>query len=343
MALLAVAFAPSPALAEHLSCGDVITDDTTLDSDLDCGDLSEGESALVIGADGVTLDLGGHTVSGPGSPTGLDPGVGIDNIEGHDDVRIINGTVRSFAEGVFLAAGHFAEFWPFGADRNELSDLTLRDNLTGVTAFYSEDLLVAHSTFHNHRWGLDLLGVEDSRIADNVFSNDDDPNFRRDSAHVAIGLFASDRNEIVDNLTSIDVFGIIVNGSRNELVGNTVRLSEFWGIEVSGADHTLLRHNVANDNVDRPGGQEGGPGDGVFIDQESSATRLIQNRADRNGDDGIEIRSPDTTLLANQANLNGDFGIEAVPGVHAAGNHAVGNGNPLQCLNVVCLPPLAGP
>lgn len=335
-ALLAVTFAPSAALAEHVSCGDVITEDTTLDSDLHCELPGEESSALIIGADGVTLDLGGHTVSGPAA-------IGIDNLAGHDDVRIVNGTVSGFGEGIFLAAGRFAEFWPSGADRNELSDLTLSDDQTGVAAYYSEDLLVAHSTFHNHRFGLDLLGVVASRVADNVFSNDDDPIFRRDSAQTAIALFASDHNEIVDNLTSIDVFGITVNGSGNELVGNTVRLSEFWGIEVSGADHTLLRHNVANENVDRPGGQEGGPGDGIFIRQDSSATRLIQNRADRNGDDGIEIRSPDTTLLANRASLNGDFGIEAVPGVHAAGNHAVGNGNPLQCLNVVCLPPLARP
>jgi parallel beta-helix repeat protein len=324
-------FVPALALAGPVSCGDVITEDTTLDSDLDCGDLSADESALVIGADGVTLDLGGHSVSGPAA------GIGIDNIDGHDDVRIVNGTVRGFDDGVFLAAGHFGEFYPFGADRNELSGLTLRDNnYNGILAYYSEALLVANNTFHNNDFGVEFLGVEDSRIAANVLSNDDDPDFRRDSAQSAISLFVSDRNEVVGNAASIDVFGITVNGSRNKLVGNTVRLSEFWGIEVSGADHTLLRNNVANDNVDRPGGQEGGPGDGIFIRQDTTATRLIHNRADRNGDDGIEIRSPDTTLLANRASLNGDFGIEAVPGVHDAGNRASGNGNPLQCLNVVC-------
>ena len=42
------------------SCGDVITQDTTLDSDLiDCpGD------GVVIGASGITLDLAGHTIDG---------------------------------------------------------------------------------------------------------------------------------------------------------------------------------------------------------------------------------------------------------------------------------------
>jgi hypothetical protein len=42
-------------------------------------------------------------------------------------------------------------------------------------------------------------------------------------------------------------------------------------------------------------------------------------------------------LTKNTANDNGDLGIEAVSGVIYGGeNTASGNGNPLQCLNVVC-------
>ena len=49
-----------PAQASHVTCGDVITQDTTLDSDLDdCP--AEG---IVIGADGVTLRPNGHTIDG---------------------------------------------------------------------------------------------------------------------------------------------------------------------------------------------------------------------------------------------------------------------------------------
>jgi hypothetical protein len=39
----------------------------------------------------------------------------------------------------------------------------------------------------------------------------------------------------------------------------------------------------------------------------------------------------------NIANQNQDLGIEAVPGViDGGGNRAAGNGNPLQCTNVLC-------
>ena len=57
---------PSSASATHVQCGDVITQDTTLDSDLvDCpGD------EVVIGANEVTLDLGGHLVHAADAPQG---------------------------------------------------------------------------------------------------------------------------------------------------------------------------------------------------------------------------------------------------------------------------------
>ena len=60
----AMALGGGRALASHVSCGDTITADTTLDSDLlDCPN-----NGIVIGADDVTLDLNGHTVAGDGDP-----------------------------------------------------------------------------------------------------------------------------------------------------------------------------------------------------------------------------------------------------------------------------------
>ena len=52
--------------------------------------------------------------------------------------------------------------------------------------------------------------------------------------------------------------------------------------------------------------------------------------------DGIQLLGPSTgletsTLTNNTANRNGNLGIEAVPGVNdGGGNHAAGNGNPLD-------------
>ena len=53
-------------------------------------------------------------------------------------------------------------------------------------------------------------------------------------------------------------------------------------------------------------------------------------------DDGIDIRNRTTTVLNTTNVENRDLGIESVPGVTAGNNRASLNGNPLQCVNVVC-------
>ena len=81
-----------------LSCGDTITVDTTLDRDLlDCPN-----NGIVIGADDITLDLNGHTISGDGKPFKACPereicDVGVLN-DGHDGVTVRNGSVGQFDE-----------------------------------------------------------------------------------------------------------------------------------------------------------------------------------------------------------------------------------------------------
>ncbi|HEX6158730.1 MAG TPA: hypothetical protein VF111_01105, partial [Thermoanaerobaculia bacterium] len=76
-----------------LSCGDTIMVDTTLDRDLtECR-----SNGIVIGADGITLDLGGHTISGDGKLVRRCPrrqicDAGIAN-DGHDGVTVRNGSV----------------------------------------------------------------------------------------------------------------------------------------------------------------------------------------------------------------------------------------------------------
>ena len=72
-------------------------------------------------------------------------------------------------------------------------------------------------------------------------------------------------------------------------------------------------------------------------DIQAQVSELRRNRTDRNGDDGIDVRSDKVALVANRARWNFDLGIEAVAGVlDGGGNRAFGNGNPLQCVNVFC-------
>ena len=97
-----VAVGGGHAQASQVGCGETITADTTLDSDLvDCPN-----NGIVIGADDITLDLNGHTVSGNGERVkrcgrreSCDFGLLND---GHDGVTVRNGSVRDFGTGVFV-------------------------------------------------------------------------------------------------------------------------------------------------------------------------------------------------------------------------------------------------
>jgi len=109
MAVVALTLvAPRTALA--VSFGDVITSDTTLTED-----LAGNGTGLIIGADGVTLDLGGYTLS---SLDGL--GLGVDNTGGYDNITIKNGVIQGFM-GALLARD---------ADGLRVEDITV-DGLSG--------------------------------------------------------------------------------------------------------------------------------------------------------------------------------------------------------------------
>jgi parallel beta-helix repeat protein len=93
---VAIVAAPSAGAAElaQVRCGEVITRSVIVANDLsNCA-----EHGLVIGADGITIDLNGRTIDGVGL------GVGVLN-DGFDRVGVVDGLVREFDTGVQLSSG----------------------------------------------------------------------------------------------------------------------------------------------------------------------------------------------------------------------------------------------
>ncbi len=134
-----------------------------------------------------------------------------------------------------------------------------------------------------------------------------------------------------------EVFGrgaaILIEGDRNLIAANRAE-GEFEGaIEVLTGDRNLVRGNqttqLENDFA-RPV---------ILIAAPASRTSVIRNSATRGDDDGIRIDSPGTLVRGNTANDNAALGINAVDGVIDGGdNHASGNGDPRQCVGVICTP-----
>jgi hypothetical protein len=103
------------ALVAHAAnelCGQTITQSTTLTADQSCtGD------GLIVGSDGVTIDLGGFTISGDRDTDD----VGIDVGE-FSHVTIRNGTVENFNIGIRVLGG--------AVEALKITNVTSRDNVS---------------------------------------------------------------------------------------------------------------------------------------------------------------------------------------------------------------------
>jgi hypothetical protein len=321
---------PGQAFADHVRCGDVITQDTTLDSDLiDCPRFG-----IVIGADNITLDLNRHTIDGlPGSyftaEAGVVNGVYANDSPAHDGVVIKNGVVREFLHGVLLSHSRDPNN---SASHNSVYDLTTVGNGNGIALGERADHNVVTGNQAsgnepaNEGSGIRLESVGPGNlIRGNLLSENYWGIFYERGVGARIEHNRSSRNT-EEGILLIEVEGAVI--AKNLLAANSVGI----GVRDSGSVR-IEQNRVFHSSHD--GIVAGGSFD-------HGGNHLIRhNVAENNQDDGIQISEqfalPSATLSGNRANENGDLGIEADEGVIDGGhNRAIGNGNPLQCLNVVC-------
>lgn len=182
-----------------MSCGDTITADTTLDSDL----VNCPGNGIVIGADDITLDLNGHTIDGdePGTCDEICD-LGVANFE-HPDVTIEGGSVREFGLALLVV----------GAADNRLLDLSAtRSTPSGVVVAESPRALFERNTVVANGLDTDQAGVgvfssPDSRFARNEISDNGD-----------IGVFGLEADDIVferNVLSGHPEAAFLIEGSRN--------------------------------------------------------------------------------------------------------------------------------
>src|SRR5262245_27575186 len=90
LVLMGLSFYGVSTAAADVLCGATIVDNLKLDHDLTCA-----ANGLVVAADGITLNLQGHTIAGPGSDIGI-------SVIGRSNVSIVGGTIQGFATGVLV-------------------------------------------------------------------------------------------------------------------------------------------------------------------------------------------------------------------------------------------------
>jgi parallel beta-helix repeat protein len=271
-----------PADAQ-VACGQVITEDTRLDADLDCG---EPGTLLTIGASGITLDLGGHTIRGGTVFAGI-------LNEGHDHVTIENGTISVIGAALLFRDASHNVVRHVGADGEQIASDLLGDS--------------DHNTIRDGRLGSAIYidrEADHNRIARNLMSGRD-----------VLAVLGS-RNRIVGNEVHVVGQGVVLGGNRDVVSGNTFRQNIGAGIQVEG-DRNVVRRNRSIENF--------GDGIAVLasargtrlsrnranrnrddgIDIANPHTRLVSNSANHNGDLGIEA-VPGVFARGNSASGNGN-------------------------------------
>jgi parallel beta-helix repeat protein len=315
-----LALSGSPASASHLSCGDEITADTTLDSDLlDCPN-----NGIVIGADDITLDLNGHRIDGDDElvnncPVGEFCDIGLLN-DGHDGVIVRDGSVREFAFGVLLVS----------ARHNRVVDITVsRSDGTGIILFRASRNRVIRNTARANGFQFDQGGIALNRSHHNLVKR----NVMRHNDDLGLFMEASDENRIAHNRSrGHREGGMIIEGDRN-VISRNHSSNEGGGILIT----LVTDDGRALGNVVRRNHVRAARASGIAVDSAPRGTVLSRNHVFGAGRSGIIVGSRSTTLTRNEARRNGDLGIKAVVGVtDGGGNRASGNGDPRQCTNVSC-------
>ena len=226
----ALALSSGRAWANHVSCGETITTDTTLDSDL----VNCPNNGIVIGADGITLDLAGHRIDG--DAVGCDPEVCDDGIanDGHDGVTIKDGLVQEFDFGIVVGDAH----------GNRVLGITSRRQVFfGALLFGSARNLIRGGTFsHNTPPEGDGIGVFDSRhirIVDNEIGSNEGP---------GIHLGESSKNVVKENTFARNGPSVLIEGNANYVSDN--RVVGGAGILVDVGDRNVITENHVSRAID---------------------------------------------------------------------------------------------
>jgi len=308
----AMSLGAQSARSAVVNCGDVLTTDTILENDLSgCG----GDT-LVIGADHITIDLNGHTLSGGGCVSGSEEGtVGI-RLDGHHNVVIKNGKIFGFGTGLALGgnahhnliqacevSSNFQGIVLSDAHYNLIQSLRMENNcLNAITMVGSkknevEACLVNANGFELSKPGIALSGSKENLISGNaVMGNAED----------GVELRNSGSNRIVGNLLHGNGgHGVeLIGSNQNSLEGNDV-LGNTMGIALSDSDQNRIVGNWSASI-----GSDGNNSHGIALMNGSDSNEVLYNFASNDGDGiRVELGSTGNSLQRNTATGNGGFDL----------------------------------
>ncbi|MCA1684090.1 MAG: right-handed parallel beta-helix repeat-containing protein, partial [Actinobacteria bacterium] len=281
----------------------VVTRSTELDHDIGpCpGD------GIVVTANDITLDLGGHRVSGTPQRLGDFAGVRLAGVHG---VTVRGGTVSGFDAGVFVDQG----------SANTVTNMTLRDNLgapegastlgDGIVLFHSAgNRIVNNDVVHNGPFdGIGVLGLgsDHNRIEANLVEANTDDN--------ASGVLGGGVGVIVNPFLETEDVRRGESLVGNDVIGNVIRHNTSSGSSNLSNLYATIRDNLVEHNGFRANGEVNDPANGIgiqhlFMAQPDTYDLVTQNLVHDNANDGIQVSSEVNRIISNTSTGNGNLDL----------------------------------
>ncbi|MDQ4056369.1 MAG: right-handed parallel beta-helix repeat-containing protein, partial [Thermoproteota archaeon] len=210
------------------ACGQVVEGLVELNSDLNC--IGDG---LIVGADGTTIKLNGHTIRGTG-PDSSKVGISVGSEVG---VRIEGkGTIEQFQAGILAS----------GAKGTSISLVTLRENQIAVFSNGMEDLQAMQNKMTQNSIGLASHSSNGLELTKNVISG---------NQLAGIKFVTTDDSLISNNDVKESYNGIFVdsgsNGNRiesNDILENELDLNNANGLAINVNSNSFSDNNCETSN-----------------------------------------------------------------------------------------------
>src|SRR5438309_986278 len=200
------------------TCAMRVSRSFTLANNMTCS----GDGMVII-EDNITVDLGGHTLTGPGMGPQTWPLPQLDSVGvrvgGHTGVTVRHGTTQAFSTGIYF----------IDMESSSIESVTTLRNRFGFYIHASRKITVKDSDVEFNIYGLHLQNSDDCVLVNNLLARQT----YNSPGGYGLYLYASSRNRITDNTIDSNInWGIWFSDAKenvifhNNVVGNNPPVSD---------------------------------------------------------------------------------------------------------------------
>jgi len=217
------AAASAAPTSTSLSCGQVITESVKLSSNLECS-----TDGIIAGADGITIDLNGFTISGPGGESSK---VGI-MLANNDNVQVTGGTVKNFQAGILNTGG----------SDNKVSKVTFTENQIAIFNTGAKNTNIETNNMFSNSIGVASHSSTGTKLHQNMLT---------DNQLAGVTLVNSAENVLDFNTITGSVNGVFLDGQSINNNVNTNTIVQNSGVDINNGNGlpTNINANGFSDNL----------------------------------------------------------------------------------------------